>query len=120
MDGTVEAFVGAGRMLLEHGVTSVLPTSLTSTDEALDQTLVSFRQAQQELGRLPRFLGVHHEGPYLALSQKGAQPERFLKLPEQSHIVQFLSVQKVPSFVGRMLLSYRVLWIWPTIWLTRV
>lgn len=85
MDGTVEAFVGAGRMLLEHGVTSVLPTSLTSTDEALDQTLVSFRQVQQESGRLPRFLGLHLEGPYLALSQKGAQPERFLKLPEPSH-----------------------------------
>ncbi len=35
MDGTVEAYLGAAKMHAKHGTTSLLPTTLTSTNEEL-------------------------------------------------------------------------------------
>ncbi len=81
MDGTPEAFLEGARAHLSYGTTSILPTTLTSTTEELFRTLDSFHKAQTAQVVGPELLGLHLEGPYFALEQKGAQDPRYIKNP---------------------------------------
>ena len=44
MDGTPEAYEGACEMHLKHGVTTILPTTVASSDAEYRRTIDSFRQ----------------------------------------------------------------------------
>ncbi len=81
MDGSVEAYLGAARMHALHGTTSLLPTTLSSTDEELFNTFAVFKEAKKQKGQGARLLGLHLEGPYFAFSKRGAQDPRFLCNP---------------------------------------
>lgn len=89
MDGTPEAFRGAAKMHLEHGTTALLPTTLTCSDEELYNVFAVFERVKcDEEG--PELIGLHLEGPYLAVSQRGAQDLRYLKLPTPEHYMKLL------------------------------
>lgn len=81
MDGTVEAIVGAAKAHLQYGTTTIAPTSLSSSDEALFTFLKNFQAAKQVTEGMPHFLGVHLEGPHFSPAQAGAQPPSYLKPP---------------------------------------
>lgn len=81
MDGTVEAIVGAAKAHLQYGTTTIAPTSLSSSDEALFAFLKNFQAAKQVTEGMPHFLGVHLEGPHFSPAQAGAQPSSYLKPP---------------------------------------
>jgi N-acetylglucosamine-6-phosphate deacetylase len=81
MDGTLEAVRQACRTHLRHGVTSLCPTTLTSSPGELARVLECIRQANAAPGGLPVILGAHLEGPYLSPEQSGAQDPRHLRLP---------------------------------------
>ncbi|MHB1393185.1 MAG: N-acetylglucosamine-6-phosphate deacetylase [Clostridia bacterium] len=83
MDGTCEAFLGAAEMHGIHGTTSILPTTLTSTNEELKQTFEVFREAKGKNKKGAQFLGLHLEGPYFAMSQRGAQDPRYIRNPQK-------------------------------------
>ena len=57
-----DGYTTAGDALLETGVTSYLPTFITSTEDDLVDSL----RAVPESPRGPRILGVHLEGPFLS------------------------------------------------------
>ena len=94
MDGTVEAFLGAGYAHLEHGTTALLPTTLTCSDEELFHTFDVYEEAASSDAPHPEFLGLHLEGPYFADSQKGAQDPRYLKTPDPEHYNRILDACK--------------------------
>lgn len=79
-DGTVEAIRTMGRFLLRHGVTSFCPTTMTLPEERIARTLASAKTCmdQPEEG-CSRVLGVHLEGPYIAMSKKGAQKAEYVR-----------------------------------------
>lgn len=81
MDGTVDAFIQAAKTHLRYGTTSILPTTMTSTDVELFRTLDNFYLAQEQMTDGPDLLGVHLEGPYFSLEQRGAQDPRYIKNP---------------------------------------
>lgn len=61
---------------ISHGLTSVLPTLLTDTDEVYFNKL----EMIYELSKTnPIIKGIHIEGPFLSKEYKGAQPESCLK-----------------------------------------
>lgn len=93
MDGTVEAILGAARAHMEHGTTSLVPTSLTCTDEELFRLYDCFAEAKAAHDG-PELLGLHLEGPYFSPAQKGAQDESYLKIPEPSHVSRILDACK--------------------------
>ena len=82
MDGTVEAYLGATKMHAKHGTTSLLPTTLTSTNEELLKTFSIYKEAKAKNTEGASFLGLHLEGPYFAYGQKGAQDPKYLRNPE--------------------------------------
>ena len=83
MDATVEATVGAMRAHMQHGTTTMVPTSLTSEDYELEALFESIRtvKSSPEYDSLPYIPGVHLEGPYVAAAMAGAQDPKYIKSP---------------------------------------
>ena len=63
---------------LQHGTTSIVPTTLAAPIPQLLRTVESIKVASEQ-SKKSNILGVHLEGPYLSLQYKGAQsPENIL------------------------------------------
>lgn len=77
MDGTIEAIKEATLMHMRHGVTTLLPTTLSYGIEAIEKAIAQAREASKDDG-LPNILGVHLEGPYFSKEQAGAQDPRYI------------------------------------------
>ena len=82
MDGTVEAFLGVAETHARYGTTAMLPTTLTSEKEALFDLFGVYREAVRRNVLGAQFLGLHLEGPYFALNQRGAQDPRYIRDPD--------------------------------------
>lgn len=93
MDGTVEAILEAARAHMRHGTTSLVPTTLTSSLEDLFKTLDNFKKAG-EYQDGPELLGIHLEGPYFSMEQRGAQDPRFIKNPDREEYMKILDYSK--------------------------
>lgn len=68
--------------LLRHGVTSFLPTFLTSEKETYLKAAKRVKDASDKRGT--RILGIHMEGPYYSQRYKGAQNADYIRTPVQS------------------------------------
>lgn len=91
MDGTVNAFLKIAETHAQYGTTSMLPTTLTSEKEELLQTLDLYKQANKENVSGAQFLGIHLEGPYFAMNQRGAQDPRYIRDPDPEEYKDILS-----------------------------
>lgn len=91
MDGTESAFLGIAEKHAEYGTTAMVPTTLTSEKEDLLNTLDVYKSATQKNKQGAQFLGMHLEGPYFALSQRGAQDPRFIRNPDPEEYEEILN-----------------------------
>ena len=82
MDGTVEAFLGACRMHLSHGTTTILPTTLSASTGELVRSIAVFKEARALMAQEQCQPGMHLEGPYFAMNQKGGQDPRYIRDPD--------------------------------------
>lgn len=82
MDGTEEAFLKIAETHAKYGTTAMLPTTLTSETDELLRTLDIYKTANEKNTRGAQFLGVHLEGPYFAMTQRGAQDPRYIRNPK--------------------------------------
>ena len=94
MDGTVEAMVEGCKAHMLHGTTSIVPTTLTSTMEELYNTFDNLRKARETMGQGPNILGIHLEGPYFSMEQKGAQDPKYIKKPDKEEYQKILNCTK--------------------------
>lgn len=90
MDGTVEAFLRIAETHVKYGTTAMYPTTLTSEVEDLFSTLDSYKEANRINTKGAQFLGVHLEGPYFALSQRGAQDPKYIRNPNPEEYKKIL------------------------------
>lgn len=82
MDGSEAAFLKIAETHAQYGTTAMLPTTLTSENEDLLRTLELYEQANQNNTKGAQFLGMHLEGPYFAMNQRGAQDPRYIRDPD--------------------------------------
>lgn len=82
MDGTIEAFLTIAETHAKYGTTAMFPTTLTSEKEDLFKTLDLFEIANKNNNNGAQFLGMHLEGPYFAMNQRGAQDPRYIRDPD--------------------------------------
>lgn len=82
MDGSVEAFLKVAEAHAKYGTTSLSPTTLTSERADLLKTLDDYEKANLINSKGAQFIGMHLEGPYFALSQRGAQDPRYIRNPD--------------------------------------
>lgn len=82
MDEDAASIYGACKAHLKHGTTTILPTTITSTKESLLDFVDLFNTLDLQKPGCPNIYGLHLEGPYFAMSQKGAQDPKYLRNPE--------------------------------------
>ena len=82
MDGTEKAFIQIAKTHARFGTTSLVPTTLTTTTDRLEETLESYESVKKYAKDGADLLGIHLEGPYFAQSQRGAQDPRYIRNPD--------------------------------------
>jgi N-acetylglucosamine-6-phosphate deacetylase len=92
MDGTPEAFATIAKVHARGGTTSIVPSTLTSSIQDLEQAITAFEKAREMRISGSRLLGLHLEGPYFAPSHKGAQDIRFIKAPVRDEYLDILNL----------------------------
>jgi len=90
MDGNLDAVYEACKAHMEHGTTSIVPTTITSTKESLLSFVDLFNKVELDREDLPNILGLHLEGPYFAYDQRGAQDPQYLRNPDPAEYEEVL------------------------------
>ena len=95
MDGNTQALDGIAKVIVKHGTTAFLPTTMTVSIPEINQTLHAIKafmedRAQEDKTQLARkntkidgaqVLGAHLEGPFVNPKAIGAQNPKYLLLP---------------------------------------
>ncbi|MFT4094311.1 MAG: N-acetylglucosamine-6-phosphate deacetylase [Niabella sp.] len=82
MDNTETAFLAIAQTHARYGTTSLFPTTLTSEKKDLLKTLDVFETINNRQHKGSQLSGMHLEGPYFAMSQRGAQDPRYIRDPD--------------------------------------
>ena len=99
MDCSEEAMENIARAHLRQGATTIIPTSLAGSREATMNFLEIFAKTDKHKDGRADMPCVHLEGPYFAPSQKGAQPEAYLRCPDPAEYGEIL--EKYGDLIGR-------------------
>lgn len=91
MDGNENAFLKIAETHVKYGTTAMLPTTLTSEKEGLLETLSIYDDANKKNKGGSQFLGMHLEGPYFAMNQRGAQDPRYIRDPDPAEYKEVIA-----------------------------
>jgi N-acetylglucosamine-6-phosphate deacetylase len=78
---TPEGIAGIARAHARFGTTKLMPTLITDNREITAEARKAGREASKS--GVPGFLGIHLEGPHLALSRKGAHDPKLIRPMDQ-------------------------------------
>lgn len=95
MDNSVEAYLEIAKVHARYGTTAFTPTTLSCEHDALLRTLELYEQAEPLNRDGARFLGMHIEGPYFSMDQRGAQDPRFIRMPDEKEYKDILSKSSI-------------------------
>jgi N-acetylglucosamine-6-phosphate deacetylase len=90
MDGTEEAFLKVAALHAAHGTTSMLPTTLTADKEGILRTVELYEKVKDENHAGAAFIGLHLEGPYFSMNQRGAQDPKYIRDPDPTEYLEIL------------------------------
>ena len=85
MDGDIDSIIKIAETHLKYGTTAMYPTTLTAKDEELFKLFKNIDLAKEKNRNGAQIMGLHLEGPYLSVNQKGAQDQRYIKAPKKEH-----------------------------------
>ena len=96
-DGTTDAVRTVARRQLRAGTTSFLPTTASAPLEEIWRAFDCIRQVTDEPGPgEARSLGIHMEGPFFSLAQRGAHAPELLRMPNAQER------EKLYSYIGAL------------------
>lgn len=93
-DATEDGLRNWMKHITEEGVTAILPTTITQTEEVLTKAVANVAKVVKDGYEGAEILGIHFEGPYLDMKYKGAQPEQCIVKPD---VEQFKRYQKAAN-----------------------
>jgi N-acetylglucosamine-6-phosphate deacetylase len=91
LSADADGYRRAGEALLETGVTSYLPTFITTPEE---QLLTALRAVPREI-TAPRIVGAHLEGPFLSPARLGTHPPGARRDPDPALLRRLLAAGPV-------------------------
>lgn len=94
MDNTVEAFLEIAKIHARFGTTSLYPTTLTGLTEDIIKTLEIYEESGPLNTDGAQMMGLHLEGPYFAMNQRGAQDPRYIRDPDPEEYEYIISKSK--------------------------
>lgn len=77
---------------VQFGTTALLPTLITDTVEINERAIAAGTEAVE--ARVPGFLGLHLEGPHLALARKGTHDGSLIRPMDGSDLVRILAARR--------------------------
>lgn len=86
MDADPEVINEMINRMLEEGITSYFPTTMTQSDENIERALEGIRAAKETN---PMIQGIHLEGPFVSPAYKGAQPEQFMRMADKGTMARW-------------------------------
>lgn len=86
MDGDAEKINELTELLLQEGITSYFPTTMTQSPENVEKALRAIRKAKETN---PMIQGIHVEGPFISKDFKGAQSDTYIIDPDKSLLQKF-------------------------------
>ena len=81
MDGTVESINKISKAIVEHGVTSFTPTTMTVSIEEIRNSLKAIKESKENGTEGAQVLGAHLEGPFISYEALGAQNGNYVLEP---------------------------------------
>lgn len=94
MDGSEQAFVIPAITHSKYGTTALFPTVTSGSYDEIDKSCKDFKKAKKVSYDGARLMGIHLEGPYFAMSQKGAQDPKYVRNPCPEEYMRILSEHK--------------------------
>lgn len=85
MDGTEEAVLAISKGIVQNGVTSFLPTTLTASTEDLDKACRAVNAAKESCEGA-KVQGIFLEGPFFTETYKGAQNPVYMGPPDMESL----------------------------------
>lgn len=79
MDADPEKINDMIQSMLEEGITSYFPTTMTQSDSNIEAALKAINEAAESN---PIIQGIHVEGPFISKDYKGAQPEEYIRVAQ--------------------------------------
>ncbi len=81
MDGTEEAINTISQVIMKHGTTSFVPTTMTVSTEEIKKAVCVIKKLKEEGSKGANVLGVHLEGPFISPKAIGAQNPKHILMP---------------------------------------
>lgn len=97
MDNTLHAFLEIAKTHAQYGTTAMTPTTLSCDKNDLLRTLDLYKIADKQNTNGASFLGMHIEGPYFSMKQKGAQDGRYIRQPDPEEYKEIISQNSIVS-----------------------
>ena len=79
MDGNADEIDAMVKDMQKEGITSYFATTMTQSHENIAKAMVAIKEAAE---RNPVIQGIHLEGPFVSKVFKGAQPEKYIEVPD--------------------------------------
>ncbi|HEY6166632.1 MAG TPA: N-acetylglucosamine-6-phosphate deacetylase [Verrucomicrobiae bacterium] len=96
MEATEDAFRAITEFHLRGGTTSITLTTVTAPEEDILRTLDAVKPFHNKsIGNGARIVGVHIEGPFIALGKAGAQNPKFIRNPMPREWKKYLRYGKL-------------------------
>jgi N-acetylglucosamine-6-phosphate deacetylase len=91
MDNSLTAFLEIAKTHAKYGTTALCPTTLSCEKDDLIDTLRLYRLAEKHNSMGADFIGMHIEGPYFSMNQRGAQDPRYIRDPNREEYMEILA-----------------------------
>ena len=98
-EGEVDDIVGGVNFHLGHGTTSICPTISAAPIDDMRRSVGNVKVAMNDSRVKANIIGAHLEGPYLSLSQTGAQAGACITFPIKNDYISI--VKEYPGVVAR-------------------
>ncbi len=95
MDNSTDAFLAIAKTHAKFGTTSLMPTTLSCEHQDLLDTISTYEKADFLNTEGAKFIGLHIEGPYFSMNQKGAQDPKYIRNPNPKEYEEILASTKI-------------------------
>ena len=98
MDEDEYAVETISKALVETGVTSFLPTTMTMSQQRIYKAFDNIIKAKNKAIEGAKILGAHMEGPFINEKYKGAQNPKYIYKPSFEFIKDYTDIIKIISY----------------------